>query len=161
MKLNYFYFFSIDGNGPGTIIGQHKKVLINNQFYQLSGMWQVDWDNGKKNLFYRMGQYGKYDLKILNYVQKPKPKPKLLGSLMFNAMEFVDFKIICGDKTFECHRNVLACQSDVFKAMLLNKNMAEAKSGQVEIMDFDAITIETMLYFLYHEEIKVIFDLFC
>ena len=54
---------------------------------------------------------------------------------MFNSKEFTDFKIICGANTFECHKTVLACQSDVFRAMLMNLNMTEAKSGQVEIKD--------------------------
>ena len=33
-------------------------------------------------------------------------------------------------------------------------NMAEAKSGIVKIDDFKAEVIETLLYFLYHEEVK-------
>ena len=59
-----------------------------------------------------------------------------LGSFrikMFNSKKFVDFKIKCGTKTFECHKNVLACHSDVFEAMFTNIDMNEARSGEVEI----------------------------
>ena len=76
-----------------------------------------------------------------------------LGKKLFEAKSTYDLKIICDEKTFECHRNVLCCQSDVFETMLLG-NMAEAKSGIVKIDDFKAEVIETLLYFLYHEEVK-------
>ena len=58
---------------------------------------------------------------------------ELLGirSKLFLAKESMDLKIIC----FECHKNVLICQSDVFETMFLNMKMDEAKSGQVKIKD--------------------------
>ena len=64
-----------------------------------------------------------------------EPEPEILGSKLFLDKEFVDLKIICKGKTFECHKNVLSCQSDVFKTMFLNMNTDEAKSGQVKIKD--------------------------
>ena len=60
-----------------------------------------------------------------------------LGRKLFLEKEFMDLKIICKGKTFECHKTVLSCQSDVFKTMLLNKNMDEAKSGEVKIKDIN------------------------
>ena len=60
-----------------------------------------------------------------------------LGSKLFLAKEFMDLKIICKGKVFECHKNVLSCQSDVFKTMLLNMKTDEAKSGEVKIKDID------------------------
>ena len=77
-----------------------------------------------------------------------------LGKKLFEAKSTFDLKIICNEKTFECHKNVLCCQSDVFETMFLNMNMAEAKSGVVKIDDFKAEVIDTLLYFLYHEEVK-------
>ena len=38
--------------------------------------------------------------------------------------------------------------------MFTNVNMIEAKSGEVEIDDIEADVMETMLHFLYNEEIK-------
>ena len=64
-----------------------------------------------------------------------EPEVEILGSKLFLDKEFVDLKIICKGKTFECHKNVLSCQSDVFKTMLLNMKTDEAKSGQVKIKD--------------------------
>jgi hypothetical protein len=88
-------------------------------------------------------------LKIIDYYS-----PRSLGKKLFEAKSTFDLKIICDDKTFECHKNVVSCQSDVFETMLLNMNMVEAKSGVVKIDDFKADVIETLLYFLYHEEVK-------
>ena len=74
-----------------------------------------------------------------------------LGSKLFLAKEFTDLKIICNEKQFECHKSVLACQSDVFGTMFLNEEMA---IGQIEINDISAETMETFLYYLYHQEVK-------
>ena len=81
-------------------------------------------------------------------------QPENIGSWIFNSKKFCDFKIICNGKTFECHKIVLSCQSDVFDTMFANMNMAEAKSGEVEVNDIKAEVMETMLYFLYNQEIK-------
>ena len=37
--------------------------------------------------------------------------------------------------------------------MFLNKSMAEASSGKVEIEDFEAEVVETMIYFIYNDDI--------
>ena len=73
---------------------------------------------------------------------------------MFATEEFFDFKFICNGKTIQCHKIVLASQSDVFKTMFLNMDMSEAKSGEVKIDDFTAETIETLVYYLYNQEVK-------
>merc|ERR1739844_324708 len=72
---------------------------------------------------------------------------------LFKAKEFADAKIFCDGKTFECHKSVMACQSDVFAAMFSN-SMTEANSGVVKIDDFDAEVIETMIDFIYNDEIQ-------
>ena len=79
-------------------------------------------------------------------------KWKKLTERLFNAKDFVDVKIICGGKTFDCHKSVLGCRSDAFAAMFLNP-MAEANSGEVKIDDFGVDVIETMIYFIYNDEI--------
>ena len=70
-----------------------------------------------------------------------------LGSKLFQEKEFMDLKIICKGKVFECHKNVLSCQSDVFKTMLLNMKTDEAKSGEVKIKDIDG---KFCLNFIYN-----------
>ena len=77
------------------------------------------------------------------------PEPEILGSKLFLDKEFVDLKIICKGKTFECHKNVLSCQSDVFKTMFLNMNTNEAKSGQVKIKDITGKFLNELLKILY------------
>ena len=73
--------------------------------------------------------------KEVKKLMEREPEAEILGSKLFLDKEFVDLKIICKGKTFECHKNVLSCQSDVFKTMFLNMNTDEAKSGQVKIKD--------------------------
>merc|ERR1719483_1964020 len=116
-------------------------------------MWRVKWDNTNKEYYHHMGYGGIYELTIIDFV-KPipsyvKPVPTL-ASKLFSGKKFSDFKIICDSKTIDCHKNVLGTQSDVFETMFLNMDLNEAKSGEVEIEDFDFDTVETLIYFLYN-----------
>ena len=135
-----------DGNGPGTVIKASK----------IACRWQVKWDSGPPgsdgNYFYSMGEQGKFELKIENLVKSATQKSTI--SKLFLDKEFMDLKIICNGKTFECHKSVLSCQSDVFRAMFLNMDTIEAKSGEIKIDDFKVDTMETFLYYLYHQEVK-------
>ena len=134
-----------DGNGPGTIMTIYSDNSLS-----------VRWDKSGKVHGYRMGCGGKYDLKIIDFVSSNPQKSigKSLGSLIFAAEEFFDLKVICNGKTFQCHKVVLASQSDVFSTMLLNMEMTEAKLGEVKIDDFKAETIETLIHYLYNQEVK-------
>ena len=118
--------------------------------------WVVQWDNeqdrGNGLRPYRMGADGKYELKIVDLVKSATQKNTI--SKLFLDKEFMDLKIICNGKTFECHKSVLSCQSDVFRAMFLNMDTIEAKSGEIKIDDFKVDTMETFLYYLYHQEVK-------
>jgi hypothetical protein len=81
-----------------------------------------------------MGYKGKYDLKIVDAVKSATQKT--LVSKLFLDKESMDLKITCSDKTFMCHKNVLSCQSEVFKAMFVNMKTKEAQSGEIKIGDF-------------------------
>ena len=144
----------LDANGPGTVLG-NKNVMF--------GWWTVKWDNtvisnphtiiselGRTVHNHRMGAEGKYDLKIIDFV---KPIPTIVSKL-FTGKKFSDVKIICDGKNFDCHKNVLGSQSDVFETMFLNLDMTEATSGEIKIEDFKAETMETFIYYLYNEEVK-------
>ena len=130
-----------DQDGPGTIL----EVFYDKSLY-------VKWDKSGSKSGYRMGYQGKYELEIIDFV-KSTPQ-KSLGSMIFAAEEFFDMKVICNGKTFQCHKVVLASQSDVFSTMFLNMEMTEAKLGEVKIDDFKAETIETLMYYFYHQEVK-------
>ena len=77
---------------------------------------------------------------------------KLLEKLYLND-ELSDVKIFCQDKIFNCHKNILACQSEVFKRMLIDSNMAESISGEVKVTDTSEVTMESLLYYIYHDEL--------
>ena len=70
--------------------------------------------------------------------------------------EFVDVQILCNGKTFDCHKNVLSCQSEVFKTMIKNKSLTEKKIEimKIEENDFGYETIEQLLFFVYHDKVK-------
>ena len=129
-----------DGSGPGTITC----VFVD-------GSLNVKWD---KNGFYqREFHYHRNMVKFMNSVDSTPPQ-KSLGSMIFAAEEFFDMKVICNDKTFQCHKVVLASQSDVFSTMFLNMEMNEAKLGEVKIDDFKAETIETLMYYFYNQKVE-------
>jgi hypothetical protein len=134
-----------DGNGHGTVLSEspHSKNL-----------WKVKWDNNFESAYF-MGfseKEGKnvYRLKIIEITAPKRP----LGNKLFMAKNTFDLKIICEGKILECHRNVVCCQSDVFDVMFLNDEMSEAQSKEVKINDIQANTMETFLYFLYHDQVQ-------
>ena len=74
---------------------------------------------------------------------------------LYAEKEFVDVKIICDKENFECHKNVLSCQSEVFKTMIMNKSLTEKKTGIMEIeeTDISSDVMEELLYYLYHDKV--------
>ena len=137
-----WYRGDVDKNGPSTVIGNEGLK---------PGWWHVKWDlDIRLKQVHRMGAEGGYDLVIIDIV---KPIPTL-GSKLFIGKKFSDLKMICDGKTIDCHKTVLASQSDVFETMFLNMDMTEAKAGEIKIVDFKAETMETFIYYLYNEIIK-------
>ena len=64
--------------------------------------------------------------------------------------QYTDTKIAVGDRTFECHRVVLAAVSPFFEAMYLS-SMKE-RDGIVTLGDIDSSTFEAVLKFIYTGE---------
>ena len=100
---------------------------------------------------YRMDE-GKYDLQIVDFALPSTDKP--LTKKLFLDKTFTDFKIKCQGKIYECHRCVLGSQSNIFQAMILNMDMKEGASGEVEIKDVAVETMDMFLYYLYNEEVE-------
>ena len=166
-------FENEDENGPGTVIGKfgppHDYWSYLAKFFggvpepEYKNVWKVKWDNvveseGSWN-FYWMGcsETGEniYRLKIIEIPPPPPKKTPILGNKLFMAKNTFDLKIICEGKILECHKSVLCCRSDVFDTMFSNESeMIEAQSREVKINDIQADTMETFLYFLYHDQVK-------
>ena len=81
------------------------------------------------------------------------PGGKKLNEKLYLNDEISDVKIFCQDKIFNCHKLILACQSEVFKRMLMDSNMVESTSGEVKVTDTSEITMESLLYYIYHDEL--------
>jgi hypothetical protein len=73
---------------------------------------------------------------------------------LFNSEKFSDVKIVCGNETFYCHKNILASRCDVFAAMFDMTNSTENQKGVVQVDDFDAMTMNTVLAYIYGNNIK-------
>jgi len=141
-----------DGNGQGTVLGPN----VSNTWTACT--WKVKWDNNYESSYF-MGPTGTpgeilYRLKIIDFLPPAPKKTPILGNKLFMAKNTFDLKIICEGKILKCHKNVLFCRSDVFDVMFSNDEMIEAQSGGVEINDIQADTMETFLYFLYHDQVQ-------
>ena len=56
---------------------------------------------------------------------------------LYADKECVDLQILCDGKTFGCHKNVLSCQSEVFKTMIKNKSLIEKETGIMKTEEND------------------------
>ena len=75
---------------------------------------------------------------------------------LYYEKEFVDVKIVCNEKTFDGHKAVLSCRSEVFKTMIRNKSLNEkqAKVMEIEENDFNSETMEQVLFYFYHGNVQ-------
>ena len=63
---------------------------------------------------------------------------------LLNNSDSSDFKIVCEDQTFPCHRIILANHSEVLSEMI------KAAEDQVwNITDFKPETVKLMIHFIY------------
>ncbi len=60
-----------------------------------------------------------------------------------------DFKLICGGRSFPCHKAILANKSDVLEQLVTSGNWAENKENILEIKDFHPEVVSQMLHFIY------------
>ena len=82
--------------------------------------------------------------------------PQILATKLYYDKEFADVKIICVDKTFDCHKAVLSCQSEVFKTMIQNKALIEKQVAVMEIHenDINSDSMEQLLFYVYHGKVR-------
>ena len=68
----------------------------------------------------------------------------------------MDVKIVCNEKTFDGHKAVLSCRSEVFKTMIRNKSLTEKPVAVMEIneKDFNSETMEQVLFYFYHGNVQ-------
>jgi len=67
--------------------------------------------------------------------------------------KFADCTLKVGSQNYKCHRVILAARSKVFRAMF-EHDLKENEQGEVEIKDLDAVTVQTMLDYIYSGETK-------
>ena len=82
--------------------------------------------------------------------------PQILSTKLYYDKEFADVKIVCDGKTFDCHKAVLSCQSELFKTMIKNKALIEKQTAAMEIHenDIDSDSMEKLLFYVYHGKVR-------
>ena len=73
---------------------------------------------------------------------------------MWKKEELTDFKLICEDKVFPCHKFVLASRSDVFEAMFRHEDISETLTGKAIIKDCTPQVLSDFLEFLYTDQLE-------
>ena len=73
---------------------------------------------------------------------------------MWKKEAFADFKLICENQVFPCHKFVLASRSDVFEAMFSHKDTTEALTGEAIIKSCTPQVLASFLEFLYTDQLE-------
>ena len=73
-------------------------------------------------------------------------------SKILDWKQFTDFKIHCGEKTFDCNKAILAASSNIFKTMF-EQDMMESKTGEVLFKDVKPEVMEQVLRFIYTDKV--------
>lgn len=71
--------------------------------------------------------------------------------------DLCDVEIQCGEKSFKCHRIILASISGYFRAMFLG-TLAESKQNVVKIQDIDENVLENMIRYAYSGKFTITVD---
>jgi len=67
---------------------------------------------------------------------------------LFLSKDHSDVIITCGDKVYDCHKTILTSRSQVMKTML-ESNMKEKITGDIEIKNMDHEVLEDLLKYIY------------
>jgi len=67
---------------------------------------------------------------------------------LFLSKDHSDVIIRCGDKVYDCHKTILTSRSPVMKTML-ESNMKEKITGDIEIKNMDHEVLEDLLEYIY------------
>jgi hypothetical protein len=104
-----------------------------------------------------------FKVKVVRPVILPNPESpyhishQTMKKLLTNDT-FSDFKIVCDDETFNCHKNIVAAKSDVLLQMLQSENWAENEEETWKIEDFDAETVRAMIHFIYTSQLPPLYN---
>jgi len=79
---------------------------------------------------------------------QPSNRVAVMSNLLKDTT-FSDFKISCADKSWPCHKSILAHRSDVLRQMLMSNCWAESRENSLIIEGFSPATVEMMLQFIY------------
>lgn len=72
---------------------------------------------------------------------------------LLNNEEFSDITIYVNDKKYMAHKNILATQSSVFKAMFTD-DMKEKQQNRIDICDIDEKIFQEILRYIYTGKVK-------
>lgn len=76
---------------------------------------------------------------------------------LYEKEQLCDVEIIVGEKSFKCHRMILACVSQYFRIMFTSE-MSESRQETVTIHDIDESAMEKLVKFAYTSKIHLSVD---
>ncbi|KAI7765192.1 hypothetical protein LZL87_009721 [Fusarium oxysporum] len=82
----------------------------------------------------------------------PQPHSFLLH--LVQSGEFSDFTLICKDRKFKLHQMIVCPQSPVITAALRG-GFEETTSKIITVNEFDVVTVQNMVTFLYTGDYKL------
>lgn len=86
-------------------------------------------------------------------VVKPRATRDELFASIYGNDKFSDFSLVCEGKTIKVAKAIIAPQSDFFRA-LIESDMEESDSGEVEIKNMTFDTLNLLMKFLYSGKIE-------
>lgn len=89
--------------------------------------------------------------------EKEQEEACLVMLELLQTGDMSDVEVVCGDRTFYCHKVVLVSKSPVFRAAFQH-NMKEKNTGKITIQGIDPDTVADMLTFIYGGDIQGIED---
>jgi len=117
--------------------------------------------NGKIHVKVKLSIYN--DIKhtsskvLIAIPRAPVPELKSRNERMLKKRIHTDVTLTCQGREFEVHKAILATASDVFAAMF-NHKMRESLDNAVEIKGIDADVLETLVRYIYTEELTEPYD---
>ena len=72
--------------------------------------------------------------------------------------EHTDFRLLSGNKSFDCHKAILSANSDVLRAMM-KSHTAEASQGEVRMDNVPPPVVELLFNYMYTGELRIPSDL--
>lgn len=120
---------------------------------KISGLRAGHVIDGKVHLQVRLSIYGKIRHESKSGLDTPPSTLRHQYARMLESGTHSDATLVCESRRFKVHKCVLASASAVFRAMFRSR-MCESLQGVVTIQDVDSKTLESLVKYMYTEDVR-------